>query len=484
MLLFRLAEKSLGLISTIVLARLLVPEDFGLVAMAMSIIALVELASAFSFELALIQKDSPTRAHYDTVWTLNLLFAIACALVMAALAMPAASFYSEPRLVAVVCVVAVGWALQGIENVGVVDFRRSMNFQREFVFLAVKKVVAFGVTVALAFSLRSYWALVIGALAGRATGTVASFVMSSYRPRLSLAARRELFAFSSWLLVVNVVAFIETRFAHFFVGRAHGVTSLGLFTIGADLANIPTYEISAPINRAAFPAYSRVAKQLELLRSEVTTVVGMIALVTVPMALGTVGLAQPLIALVMGERWLPVVPLLGILVVGACARAIMSNYHATFLALGRPHLTPMLEGSRLMLMVPLTFALSAQWGLHGVAWAQSVSIALGFIVSSAVLIRVLGLSWSSFAGQIARPVLAAGAMLLAVEAALSLMSLRGLGAPGVQLLVGIAVGASTYTVALVAIWMLSRRPAGAEDALLRWIARQLKQWIGRTAAID
>src|SRR5512134_3908634 len=178
MVLFKLGERSLGLVSTLILARLLVPGDFGLVAMAMSVIGIVELASAFSFEVALIQKDRPERRHYDTAWTLNVMLGAVCALITALLAYPAAAFYGEDRLMPVMLVLAVAWLAASFENVGTVDFRRTMNFSKEFAFLTSKKLVSFVVTVSLAFALQSYWALVAGAVVGRFTGLVLSFVMS------------------------------------------------------------------------------------------------------------------------------------------------------------------------------------------------------------------------------------------------------------------------------------------------------------------
>src|SRR5262245_59379519 len=123
MVLWRVCDRLLGLLSTLVLARVLVPADFGLVAMAMSFIALIELASAFSFELALIQRREVERAHYDTAWTLNVAFGLLCGALIALSAPLAAAFYAEPRLIEVMWVLAATWALQGFENIGVVNFR-------------------------------------------------------------------------------------------------------------------------------------------------------------------------------------------------------------------------------------------------------------------------------------------------------------------------------------------------------------------------
>src|SRR5882724_4739332 len=91
MVLFRFFDRSVGIVSTLVLARLLVPGDFGVVAMAMSIISLIELATAFSFEIALIQRPDPQRIHYDTAWTLNIIVALCCGVLTLALSVPAST---------------------------------------------------------------------------------------------------------------------------------------------------------------------------------------------------------------------------------------------------------------------------------------------------------------------------------------------------------------------------------------------------------
>ena len=126
----RLSDRLIGLVSTVILVRILVPADFGLLAMATSIIAMLALISDFSFDLALIQNPKAERRHYDTVWTLNLLFSIAYALMLVLLAQPAAHFYHEPRLAAVMEWLALGTLIGGFTNVGIVAFRKACRFHR------------------------------------------------------------------------------------------------------------------------------------------------------------------------------------------------------------------------------------------------------------------------------------------------------------------------------------------------------------------
>src|SRR5687767_1543898 len=122
----RLADRGIGLISTLILARLLVPDDFGLVAMATAIGGILDLLGAFSFDLALIQKKDAGKNHYDTVWTFTVLFGLVCAIALVGLAIPAAIFYREPRLEAVMYALAVLYLVGGFSNVGVVDFRKEL----------------------------------------------------------------------------------------------------------------------------------------------------------------------------------------------------------------------------------------------------------------------------------------------------------------------------------------------------------------------
>ena len=165
MVILKLVVRSIGLVSTLILVRLLEPSDFGIVAMAMSIVAALELLTAFGFDITLIQNQKADAAEYDTAWTLNVLLGAGAAVLLIVLAHPAAGFYEEPALVPVFQVIAIVSLLQGLENIGMVDFRKHLKFEKEFLFHVLVKMFGFVVTIALAFKLRSYWALVLGTVA-------------------------------------------------------------------------------------------------------------------------------------------------------------------------------------------------------------------------------------------------------------------------------------------------------------------------------
>lgn len=462
MVTLRLSDRLLGLVSTVILARLLVADDFGLVAMAMTFIALIELAGAFSFDVVLIQHRDPQRAHYDTAWTLNVAFALLCAALTAAMSGPAAAFYAEPRLGPIMLVLAAGWALQGFENIGIVEFRRRMDFRRDFAFMFGRRLLAFAVTVSMAIAFRSYWALVAGQVVGRLASVGLSYAMQPYRPRFSLAARHELFSFSSWLLVSNLIGFALARLPHFITGRLYGPASLGLYTIAEDFARLPSTELSAPINRATFPGYARLAGDLEALRRVYLDVIGVSTAVTLPAAAGLAAVAVPLVDVVLGPKWREASTVLAILAVSGAIDLVNSNNNAAYLALGRTRLAAGLDAVRLTGLVACAAVFVPQLGFLGLPLACLGAAAVTVSVSYLAIRYTLQLRFRATLRAVWRQAFATIVMALVVHGFFG-----GRPAPGAaqalrQLLEGIASGVAIYAAILFGAWALAGRPAGAE----------------------
>jgi PST family polysaccharide transporter len=475
MVLFKLVDRGLAIISTLILARLLVPADFGLVAMAMSVIAILELATSFSFEVALIQRTRVEREHYDTAWTLNALLALACAAATALLAYPTALFYGEPRLTAVMLALAGGWIFNGLENPGLVDFRRHMDFRREFYFMAAKRILSFMIAIALAATLQTYWALVIGSIAGRVLGVALSYRMHEFRPRPCLRAARELFGFSGWMLANNLLSVAQAKVPHFAVGRYLGSQPLGLFTVGAEVAQIPSADLIAPINRVLFPGLARLADDLGQLKKTFLDAVAATTLFAVPAAVGIAAVAEPLVLVLLGPKWVEAVPVIRIMALASAVSAVTSCNGSAYLALGQPRFITLVASVRVAIIVPLALVLTAHLGLAGAAYAELGVAVLGLGVSLPVVLRRLSIRVREFAAQLWRPALGSAVMAYAVLLLLDWMSgatssLRALPVLAAAVTFGIIV----YIAAIGCLWLLAGRPPGAERLLITRIDEWLK----------
>lgn len=468
MVLFRVIDRPLGLISTFILARLLLPTDFGIVAMAMSVIAVIDLATSFNFDAALVQRQKLRREHYDSAWTLNVLVAVGCAAATIALAPAAASYYAEPRLMAVMVTLAVGWLAWGFENVGVVDFRRELDFRREFLFLASKRLISFTVTVAAALAFRSYWALVVGMVSGRIVSVVLSYAMHPFRPRPSFAASRELFSFSGWMLATNLLGAAVSRLPHFVLGRTYGAQALGAYTVGAEFAQIPHSELAAPINRALFPGFSRLADRPDEFRRACVAATAAMMLIVLPASVGIAAVAEPLVRVLLGERWGAAVPVIQVLAISGALSAIVSNNTSAYLAIGRPHLVTAIVLIRLLVMVPVLYVAAGRGEFIAIAYAEMIAVVVSLLFSYPVLLRQLKLSPLDYLAALWRPLCASIVMGLTVHAVIVWIGTDGsaLGALN-QLAAGVPLGIVLYVSLVFGLWVSSGRPESAELLIAR-----------------
>lgn len=463
MVLFKLVERSLGLVSTLILARLLSPQDFGLVAMALSFIFMAELLTSFGFDVALIQNQTASDRLYHTAWTCNVLVGVAIFLMMLAAAAPIAAFYAEPAVFWVVCSLALGPLIGGCENIGVVAFRKELQFRSEFAFQISRKLVGFAVTVPLAFWTRSYWALVAGILASKAAGTVISYLAHPFRPRLSISGAKSLFSFSKWLLLTNVLAFLKTRATDFIIGRSHGAATLGLYNVAYEFANLPTSELGAPINRALLPGFSQIARDPGKLHSAYVNAISLLALFALPAAVGIYAVAGYLVPVALGPKWAAAVPLIQILAIFGAIELFHSSMCAVLIATGHPHAVVKANLVFVLLLALLLIALVGHLGATGAALAV---VGASVLSTPAYLIAIrihTGISPGAFLRALTRPAVASAAMagILHVLLPSHVGSMTTLEATG-WLLTGVVVGAFSYCTAVVLLWMLAARPAGAE----------------------
>ena len=475
MVLLRIVDRVFGVASTLVLARLLLPTDFGVVAMATSFNALIELVTAFGFDVVLIQKEKPQRRDYDTAWTLSIALYACCAGLMALLAFPAAAFYREPRLITAMPAIAVVWLLKGFENSGIVDFRRQMNFSREFVYNTLLRLCGVLVTITGAIVMRSYWALIAGMITGRAVGLVLSYVMVPYRPRLDLSGTRELLTFSRWLLINNATLVGVVRLPHFLIGRLLGSQALGLFTVSYDIATLPATELSSPVNRAALPGYSRMREDRLRFKETFLDVGAIVIALALPASAGLVVLAEPLVRVLLGEKWLAAVPIIKILAMSAVLVAATGNNGVGHLALGYPRAVTFQSMLRLIVLLILGLSLAPLFGVVGVTIAELCGAAVCLLASFPVVLRELKISFWEYLLRIWRPIVATAVMAMAVLAVQPFCP-HGAGLmPALwTILISVPVGLVVYSLLLIAMWWLSGKPEGTEKLLVNQVAGFLR----------
>lgn len=469
MVLARLSDRVIGLVSTIVLVRLLAPDDFGLVAMGTSVIAVCEVLGKLGLDVALIQNREASRDHYDTAWTVGMIFSTVTALFIAGAAVPAANFYGEARLSTILYALALGSLISGFENIGIVAFRKNLQFNKEFQFIFGKKLAGFIVALPLAWILQSYWALIAGIVASRLAGVALSYAMERYRPTWSLKAMRELFHFSKWMALHSLCATFNSRAADFVVGKFAGARDLGIFNVSYEISNLPTSELVAPINRAVFPGYALKASDTFLLKRSYLDVLGMIAACGTPIGVGISVTAYLIVPLLLGDKWIAATPLVALLGLYGVLSVLRSNAHYVFLAQGKPEIATSLGLIQVGVFAPALVALSISYGALGAAYAYFLSEVALTAASFTFLSGALDIAVREIVAVVWRPLLAATGMYIVVQLTTPPVAAAALDLSSLLLRLGTAAlaGSAAYVTILFSLWSLSARPLSAEAHILR-----------------
>ena len=459
-------ERAISLASIAILARLLTPSDFGVVALAGTVVAAVELLSAFGFDWALVRHPSPEREDLNSAWTLRVLLGALSAVSMLLLAWPAAAFYHLPQLRFVLPALAVGTLIGATENIGTVFFRREFAFHKEFVLRAAAKMGGFAVTIVMATIFRSYWALICGMIAGRFTNTIASYLIHSYRPSFSLRRSAQLIAFSSWLLVGNIVEYIRQRFSDLYLGRVFGPSITGLYSVTGELARMPISEVATPANRVAYSAYAERIRTGASLAPAYLQIAGFIWFISLPMAAGTIAVAPELIRLLLGNKWIDAVPVLRSLALSTAFTVMTANTHYVYWALGRTRLVALLSAIGACLMIVTTLICTPILGHLGVAAALVISSAILVPMNFSLLNRYTHISFFALWSKVWRAVISSLTMLLVLFVIFRDIDSTQTGQVIGLLLAKFFLGVLLYALLNFSMWFLVGKPEGPEMRLL------------------
>lgn len=371
----RLINHVLRFIRIIILARLLAPQDFGLLGIAMLSISALEIFSQTGFHAALIQKKDGVKSHLDTAWTISAIRGVILFVILYLSAPVAANFFNSSEAVLVIRIIAISTLFAGFRNIGIVFFRKEMEFKKQFFYEFSATFVDLTVAITLAFILRNVWALVWGGLAANLTRLYMSYVLQTYRPRIRFQREKfnELFDFGKWVLASSILVFLVTQGDDVFIAKLLGITALGLYQVAYTLSNLPATEITHVIAQVTFPAYAKIQDDPLRLTDAYLTVLQLTAFLSFPLTAAIIVLAPQFIDIFMGHTWLPTVPLVQVLALAGLARSIAATAGYLFYALGKTKIDTVLQVIRLATLAVAIYPLTLKFKLLGVPIAVFLS---------------------------------------------------------------------------------------------------------------
>lgn len=480
MIAMRWIDRFIGITSTFILARLLVPDDFGIVAMSSIIVAFADIIFDLGINIALIQRKNPAQSYYNTAWTMRILQVACVASVLMILAPFAADYYKDARVAPVVQLMALSLMISSFENVGIVNFQKELRFVDDAKYVLFKRLVGFFITIGLTLVLQSYWGMILGALCGRLAATIRSYMVHPMRPRFALTDIREIFAISQWVMVKNISSFLDRKLHIFLVGGM-GVTHVtGGYTLASEISDVPGTDLLAPINRVLFPAFARVKDDLHELTRLLLRAQAVQVMVTFPACVGFVLTAHEFVPVALGAKWAFIVPFIQVLALSNIIQSVNSSANYVLTVIGKIRLLALTSWIQIGLFSLGILMLGANMNPERIAQLRMATIVATFGISYTLLMRnIPGLSVRMLARGTGRPVLGCLAMVVAL-----LLLEAEVAAPNwLMLAMKVVTGALVYCAVVLGLWRLAGRPEGAETFFLNKIKRKTPPLVGAPSEI-
>lgn len=376
-----------------IMSRLLPPEDFGIIAMATTLVLFFMIFNDFGIGSALIQHENPDEALWSSAMWTNAGLGVFLAILAYAGSGFVADLFREPRTEPVIQAMAVILVIHCLAIIPSAWLRRHYKFKAIAIIELAAHVLGAAVSISLAFNGAGVWSLVWGQLVlhtARALGMWqqnAAPIRFMYR----VDAIKKIMGFSANLMAANLTGYVSRNADNFLIGRYLDASTLGLYTRAYQIMLMPNQLILQGANTALFPALSELQKDPRRAGEAYLGGVKIIALVAFPMMLGVSALAAPLTLLAFGPAWSGAAPLIAVLAPIGALQAITSTRGALFMAIARTDI--LLYWAFFASSVAVgSFIFGLQWGAIGVATAYLVASVAMFTPAMQVLLRLVGLS--------------------------------------------------------------------------------------------
>lgn len=364
-------RQGLQFVVSVVLARLLTPADFGVIAIMSFFTSLSTVFVQGGFATALIQRSEVTHEEESAVFWTGVIASGIAALILSLASGAIARFYGQPLLAPLTVVASAQIVIAALGSVHGALLARALRFDLTMISGVIASVLAGAVGVVAAFGGWGVWALAAQMTTAALITTVSLWLLCPWRPALRFrpAVLRPLLGFGSWLSLSSVLDIVYSQGSALLVGKLYGVRDLGLYNRAANTQQLPTTVLSSVIGRVTLPLFAARTAEPEAIRRGLRTAIGLVMLVNVPAMVGLALLAEPTVTVLFGEQWRPAAPILSILALSGILYPLHALNLQTLLAYGGSARFFRIEVTKKLIGVVFVVA-GALFGVKGLAWAQ------------------------------------------------------------------------------------------------------------------
>lgn len=378
-----LSKNGIVFIVGIILARLLTPEEFGLIGMIAIFIAISTSIIDSGFGAALIRKKDCSEKDYSTVFYFNMGVAIVIYCVLFFSAPMISRFFNEPELIRLIQVLSISLLIGSLSVIHTTILTKGMNFKLQTKVSVIASITSGALAIVLAFRGFGVWSLVVRQLCHRTVYTFLLWFWHRWRPVLvfSLQSFRELFSFGSKLLVSGLIDTIYNNIYYLIIGKFFSAAELGYFTRANVFKNLPSENLSSVINRVSYPALTNFQDDIPGLKENYQKLIRSTMLITFVLMIGMAVVAEPMIIVLLGEKWLPSVEYLQLLCFVGMFYPLQNMNLNMLKVQGRSDLILKLQVIRKVLAIPIIF-IGIFLGIKAMIIGMMVEAIIGYYLNS------------------------------------------------------------------------------------------------------
>jgi O-antigen/teichoic acid export membrane protein len=393
--------------STVVLARLLTPEDYGLIAMVTAVTGFVMMFKDMGLSMATIQKAEINHAQISTLFWINVVLSFGVMSVTAALAPVIAWFYGEPRLIWITLALACAFIFGGLTVQHEALLKRQMRFGSLAVIQIVSMLAGIITAIIAAFYGARYWSLVLMQLSRAVMNAIIVWAICGWRPGLPVrrSGVRKMLAFGGNITGFNVVNYFARNFDNILIGKFCGSSQLGLYSKAYALLMLPITQIRTPLNMVALPTLSSLQKEPARFTRYYTKLVSLVAFVSMPLIGFLAVCSDNIVSLLLGNQWLEAADIFRVLALAAFIQPSLSTKGVVLLSLGQSG-RYLRFGIFYSIVIVTSFLVGVPWGALGVAMAYTIANVLLVIPSLWYCFRFTPISLWDYLEAIFKPFLA------------------------------------------------------------------------------
>jgi lipopolysaccharide exporter len=332
---FRVVTRVIAFLKIAILARLLVPEQFGIFGIASLVLAFLEILTETGINVFFIQDEGKIKDYLDTAWIVSIVRGILISLAILLFAPVISSFFNSPGSYKLLVLISLVPFLRGFINPAIVRFQKELEFNKEFWFRFAVFLFDASVAVVLALITKSAASLVWGLIAGVVLEIVLSFMFVKPRPKfaLELAKVKRVISRGKWVTAYSIFDYLFRQGDDIVVGRLLNISSLGLYQVAYKISTLPITEVADVFGKVSFPVFVKISDDTERLKKAFLKTFISVGILTLPFTVLFLLFPKQIILLILGDKWLEAVPVLKLLSLFGLIRGLSGPTSALFLAL-------------------------------------------------------------------------------------------------------------------------------------------------------